>query len=135
MSAGKNKRAIPDPLCELESDMNIITLSSRGDPPQPVEDTDCMDFTSSLEPHTEPTRSYLRDKGGAIVILDRAAYDREIQNQLSNSKFYRNLEQHPISSFKKRVHDLLDHLWLTGVWGCDGIKNVTQLCFSLRWTL
>jgi len=41
------------------------------------------------------------DKGGAIVILDREAYDKEIHNQLSNSKFYRKLEQNPIVPFKK----------------------------------
>ncbi len=35
------------------------------------------------------------DKGEAIIIMDRTAYEAEIHRQLSNSTFYRKLQKCP----------------------------------------
>lgn len=43
------------------------------------------------------------DKGGAIVIMDRTAYDMEIQRQLSNMIFYNKLNRNPTQEFKQRI--------------------------------
>lgn len=43
------------------------------------------------------------DKGGAIVVMDRTAYDMEIQRQLSNTIFYNKLNRNPTQEFKQRI--------------------------------
>nr|XP_055053666.1 uncharacterized protein LOC129438772 isoform X1 [Misgurnus anguillicaudatus] len=48
------------------------------------------------------------DKGGAIVIMDRTAYDSEIQRQLNNTTFYRKLSHNPTQEFKQTIHKKLD---------------------------
>lgn len=54
------------------------------------------------------------DKGGALVILDRSAYNREAMRQLSNSLFYCKLQGNPITDFKTKVHDCLNELLKKG---------------------
>lgn len=48
------------------------------------------------------------DKGGAIVVLDRTAYDEEIQRQLNNTTFYKKLNHNPTQDFKQRIKAKLD---------------------------
>lgn len=50
------------------------------------------------------------DKGGAIVILDRTAYDQEVRRQLSNTVFYQKLNCNPTKDFKTRIHTKLNVL-------------------------
>lgn len=45
------------------------------------------------------------DKGGAVVILDRHAYEAEIQRQLSVSTFNEKFKYNPVSPFKTSVYD------------------------------
>ncbi|KAL7371715.1 hypothetical protein ABVT39_003947 [Epinephelus coioides] len=54
------------------------------------------------------------DKGGAIVIQDRNAYEGEIQRQLSNTTFYRQLNHNPTQEFKERIRRKLDSFLESG---------------------
>ena len=47
------------------------------------------------------------DKGGAIVIQNRADYVKEITRQLGDESFYRKLSSCPITQFKKEIHGKL----------------------------
>ena len=55
------------------------------------------------------------DKGGAIVVLNRDAYEGEILQQLANVKFYKKLERNPISETKTRIHEGLNILLEQGM--------------------
>lgn len=54
------------------------------------------------------------DKGGAIVILNRSAYDEEIKRQLSNNTFYRFLNHNPTKDFQTRITHKLDQFLEAG---------------------
>ena len=43
------------------------------------------------------------DKGGAIVILDKAAYNAKMLNPLTNSGSYKKLNKNPISKIIREV--------------------------------
>ena len=47
------------------------------------------------------------DKGGACLIMDRDAYDREILGQLADTKFYRKLPKNPTTELTTKVHACL----------------------------
>lgn len=64
------------------------------------------------------------DKGGA-VILDRHAYEAEIQRQLSVTTFYEKLKYNPVSSFKTSVYDSLKQLLECGF--------ITKAEFEFMW--
>ncbi len=48
------------------------------------------------------------DKGGAIVVMDCAAYDSEIKRQLSNTTCYRKLNRNPTLELKQCIVKKLD---------------------------
>ena len=50
------------------------------------------------------------DKGDAIVVLNKDAYEGETLKQLGNTKFYKKLESNLIAETKKCIHDGLIHL-------------------------
>ncbi|XP_063044279.1 uncharacterized protein LOC134438605 [Engraulis encrasicolus] len=54
------------------------------------------------------------DKGGAVILLKRESYEREIQTQLKNTKFYRKLDSNPTLKFKNLVHEKLNQLMEMG---------------------
>lgn len=43
------------------------------------------------------------DKGGAVVLLDKAYYEKEIFGQLSDTKTYQRLKSDPTEKFKKKL--------------------------------
>lgn len=50
------------------------------------------------------------DKGGALVILDKGAYEQEIRRQLNDTAFYHKLDKNPVVEIKTRVHSCLQDL-------------------------
>lgn len=50
------------------------------------------------------------DKGGALVILDKDAYNQEIVRKLRNYTFFRKLHGNPITQLKTKVHGCLNDL-------------------------
>ncbi|KAL7382914.1 hypothetical protein ABVT39_001599 [Epinephelus coioides] len=50
------------------------------------------------------------DKGGALVIPDKGAYEQEIRRQLNDTAFYSKLDKNPVAEIKTRVHSCLQDL-------------------------
>jgi hypothetical protein len=54
------------------------------------------------------------DKGASIVVQDRADYLREGYKQLSDKKFYRELEVDPTEEFRKEIQFVVEDLYQSG---------------------
>uniref|UniRef100_K7G6Y6 Reverse transcriptase domain-containing protein n=1 Tax=Pelodiscus sinensis TaxID=13735 RepID=K7G6Y6_PELSI len=50
------------------------------------------------------------DKGGAVVIMNKADYNQEATRQLSNTTFYKPLPSDPTLDYQKKLHCLLKSL-------------------------
>ena len=51
------------------------------------------------------------DKGSAVVIMNRADYLTEGFRQLSDTKYYRRLENEPTIDFQKEVNNFVEDMW------------------------
>jgi hypothetical protein len=54
------------------------------------------------------------DKGSAVVVMDRSAYIREAERQLSDDRFYNKLDKDPTKQFSDEITNELNNMYDNG---------------------
>lgn len=68
---------------------------------------DMIYHTISPRQNKNNASTVVKDKGNAVVVMDKSSNTQEAERQLSNSKFYQLLSTDPTTKYQKELQDLM----------------------------